>query len=553
MKKQGILKNYMLMAAVLIVCIVLLWVAFFLLTRRAIERNTVLQAEATSDVIIRGIERELLSLEDMADNLSGYDRVLEMLRSEDAASFYDAGITVSDRTVDIISDYCSADNVIVYNNDGLFCMIKGEMPNSALEKAFLLVDGSHKKTLKVNSDDMTLTGCSASVTENGETLGYVVLLMDTTTLEELLDSFKDLDYLGVVVMAGGEAICGNRDLNGEEIREALDNCAFYKEKEIGISGFSLLIYCENTLVSKLEAYFKIAMPVTVGILFGILSIFIIYWNRHIVSPINNILRNTAEGDDRPLPLTGEAYFDDLVNRVNENLKSIEERDKELFDSGIRIKEYELERERTLVALLKKQISVHFTVNTLSAVRALINKGEKKEAARICDKLSALLRYANAGEENIPLLEEFHILNQYASIMQTRYPGRFLFEAEEEDSLADIYIPRMLLQPLVENSIVHGYESKTEMIRVFAEISEDVTVFVKDDGRGMEEKELKTLTEILSDADKLMETSLHHVALLNIEKRIRMVCGENYGISIESRAGNGTTVSLHLPIMTAPDR
>ncbi len=553
MKKQGILKNYMLMAAALIICVVFLWVLFFLMTRSAIERNTVLQAEATSDTIIRSIEQELLSLEDTADSLSRYDRVSKMIRAENAVSFYDAGMTAGENADSIIGNYCPADNVIVYDRNGLFYRLKGKIANTALKRAFFLVNGSRKKTLTLTFNDMTFIGCSAPVTEKGEIKGYVVLLMDRTRLEALLNSFKDLEYLGAVIMAEGEAICKSSGLNEEEIKNAVDNSVFYKEKEIGLSGFNLLIYCENTLISGPEAYFRIAMPVTIGILFGILSIFIIYWNRHIVSPVNSILRVTSEGGGRPLPLTGEAYFDDLVNRVNDNLKSIEERDKELFDSGIRIKEYELERERTLIALLKKQISAHFTVNTLSAVRALINKGEKKEAARICDELSALLRYANAGEENISLLEEFHILDQYASIMQTRYPGRFSFEAEEEDSLADIYIPRMLLQPLVENAIIHGFESGMEMIRVYAEISEDVTVFVKDDGRGIEEQELKNLTEMLSDTDMLMETSLHHVALLNIQKRIRMVCGDDYGISIESREGNGTTVSLHLPAMTDPDR
>ncbi|MCR4655275.1 MAG: histidine kinase [Lachnospiraceae bacterium] len=543
----------MLMAAALIICVVFLWVLFFLMTRSAIERNTVLQAEATSDTIIRSIEQELLSLEDTADSLSRYDRVSKMIRAENAVSFYDAGMTAGENADSIIGNYCPADNVIVYDRNGLFYRLKGKIANTALKRAFFLVNGSRKKTLTLTFNDMTFIGCSAPVTEKGEIKGYVVLLMDRTRLEALLNSFKDLEYLGAVIMAEGEAICKSSGLNEEEIKNAVDNSVFYKEKEIGLSGFNLLIYCENTLISGPEAYFRIAMPVTIGILFGILSIFIIYWNRHIVSPVNSILRVTSEGGGRPLPLTGEAYFDDLVNRVNDNLKSIEERDKELFDSGIRIKEYELERERTLIALLKKQISAHFTVNTLSAVRALINKGEKKEAARICDELSALLRYANAGEENISLLEEFHILDQYASIMQTRYPGRFSFEAEEEDSLADIYIPRMLLQPLVENAIIHGFESGMEMIRVYAEISEDVTVFVKDDGRGIEEQELKNLTEMLSDTDMLMETSLHHVALLNIQKRIRMVCGDDYGISIESREGNGTTVSLHLPAMTDPDR
>ncbi len=595
MNKQGILRKFMLMMGVLIVCVVLLWVAFFLLTRNALAKNTVLQVEATSDTIIRSIEQELLSLEDTADALSRYDRVSKMIHSEDVISFYDAGKTAAERSDSIIGSYCPADNVIVYDRDGLFYRLKGEMANTALKRAFYLINGSRKKTLTLTSNDMTYIGCSAPVIEEGGIIGYVVLMMERTRLEALLNSFKDLDYLGAVVMAEGKAICKSSGLSEvigsvenvsdiseaknspllkggfaseidgsysselkalnreEELQKVLADSAFYKEKEIGLSGFNLLIYCENTLVSRLEAYFRIAMPVTIGILFGILSIFVFYWNRHIVDPINSIINNINKTDDRPLPLTGEAYFDDLVDHINDNLKSIAERDKELYDSGIRIKEYELERERTLVALLKKQISAHFTVNTLNAVRALINKGKKEEAARICDELSALLRYANAGEEYISLLEEFYILNQYASIMQTRYPGRFSFEAEEDDSLADIYIPRMLLQPLVENAILHGFESGMETIRIYAEIADDVTVFVKDNGRGIEEQELKELTEMLTNADALMETSLHHVALLNIQKRIRMVCGADYGISIESKEDIGTTVSLHLPLLEDSER
>jgi len=90
-------------------------------------------------------------------------------------------------------------------------------------------------------------------------------------------------------------------------------------------------------------------------------------------------------------------------------------------------------------------------------------GEKEPAAHICDELSTLLRYANAGDEYISLLEEFYVLRQYVGIMQARFPGKI----EEEDYFDEVYVPRMLLQPLVENAIQHGLNGAGK-VRVSAE-------------------------------------------------------------------------------------
>ena len=84
-------------------------------------------------------------------------------------------------------------------------------------------------------------------------------------------------------------------------------------------------------------------------------------------------------------------------------------------------------------------------------------GENEKAGLLCDGLSFLLRYANAGDSYISGMEEFFVLEKYVEIMEIRYPDRFTAEIEMEDALEGVELPRMLLQPIVENSILHGWK------------------------------------------------------------------------------------------------
>jgi sensor histidine kinase YesM len=268
-----------------------------------------------------------------------------------------------------------------------------------------------------------------------------------------------------------------------------------------------------------------------------------------VGPINALMKNTELVGSKLLPHTGEENFDNLVDHVNEMFMRIEDRERALYESEARIKEADLEKERTLVSLLKKQISAHFTVNTLNVVRALINKGEKATAARICDELSTLLRYANAGDEYISLLEEFYVLEQYIGIMQARYPGRIEADFEEDDAFADIVIPRMLIQPIIENAVVHGLSGKSGKVKISADAGTDLTITVSDDGIGMNEATLQALRAGIESDEGVESPELKHMALKNIERRIKMVCGSEYGLKIESKRDEGTRVMVRLPLIT----
>lgn len=544
MKRAGLLKNFMGTMLLLGACLVLLWVAFYCVTVEVTRQNMIRQAEASSEAILASIEDELLAIEATAYDLAHYDRVAAITEAEDTLCFYDCGALAAERGGSIVNNARAAESAVVFRADGLFYRLRGTIPNTALRRVFRLIENAPRATITITSNDTTYIGRSEAVYREGALAGYVALLMEETRIEKLLRAYDDIDYLGVALLSGDRLITSNRDLRFEDIPRLRESAVFTREKDVGLSGFRLLVYCENSVSQRLSRYFAVAMPVTVVILALVMAAFVRYLRRHMIAPINSVIALTKESGDKPLPHTGEAYFDGLVDHVNDMLSRIEDRERALYESERKVRESELEKERTLVSLLKKQISAHFTVNTLNVVRALINKGEREAAARICGELSTLLRYANAPEEYISLPEEFYVLRQYVGIMQARYPGKIRFETDEEDVPEDVFIPRMLIQPVVENAIVHGLDGKEGTVSLSAELQDAaVIVTVADDGKGMTADELLRTRERLRLTGGAEEPGIERVALINVQKRIRMVCGDGYGVELDSASGAGTRVRL----------
>lgn len=225
---------------------------------------------------------------------------------------------------------------------------------------------------------------------------------------------------------------------------------------------------------------------------------------------------------------------------------------ELMESQLNLQNIRIEHQSAVIVSLKKQINAHFTVNSLNLVRALIKKNENDRAEEICEGISGLLQYANAGDETITVLDEFSMLERYLAIMRTRYPGKFTANLEFDDELAEVKIPRMLLQPLVENAILHGFGRQEEGdLNVLCDMGENTVVLsVSDNGCGMEKQSLEALKEYLQCyTGKDIAPGLSHVALPNIQKRLQTSYGANYGVTIESQLGKGTKVTLVIPNIT----
>lgn len=194
--------------------------------------------------------------------------------------------------------------------------------------------------------------------------------------------------------------------------------------------------------------------------------------------------------------------------------------------------------------LQAQISPHFLFNTLNAVRwAAINNNTKKAADMVL-ALSNLLRMTVVkGDELITVEQELENLKNYSAIFQMRHSIEFELVSNMDDEIKNYRIPKLLLQPLVENSIIHGFDGITSggIIEISGSREEDcVIIRVKDNGTGID-------TTALPENEDRTRSSFSGIGIKNVDERIKLYYGEKYGLTITGRKGFGTTAEIRLPL------
>ncbi len=210
----------------------------------------------------------------------------------------------------------------------------------------------------------------------------------------------------------------------------------------------------------------------------------------------------------------------------------------------RIKQEEEQKHKLELSFLQAQINPHFLHNTLFTIKCLIEMRDNQKAYDMLTQLMQLLKIPfNAKKEWISVNEEIDYLKSYLSLMQYRYQNKHLsMDIYLEPGLEDMIIPRLLLQPIIENSIFHGFDDscKNGIISLsFRKIQEKVVICIRDNGKGMSQSELDNLW---SDTRK-NKNSFNHISLINIKQRIQLLYGDEYGITIVSEPGQGIETLL----------
>ena len=201
--------------------------------------------------------------------------------------------------------------------------------------------------------------------------------------------------------------------------------------------------------------------------------------------------------------------------------------------------------------LRMQINPHFLYNTLETINWVSRIKGVSEIGEMAKALGDLMRTTISGSDFIKISEEIKNIENYLQIQTFRYREKLHTTIQIDPELYQLYIPKLILQPLVENSIVHGIENKFKNgeIEITGVLREQVVIItIKDNGVGMTQSEIDKIfnTEYVPEA-------LNHtkVGIRNVEKRIKLYYGENYGITITSKVNVGTTVIVRFPGMDTP--
>ena len=219
---------------------------------------------------------------------------------------------------------------------------------------------------------------------------------------------------------------------------------------------------------------------------------------------------------------------------------------EILSTQLAIHELEVQKELTAraeVRALQAQINPHFIYNTLDNIRYLIPT-DPQRAQQLIGRFIGILRYSiNNTKHNVTVKDDLKYLQDYLVIQSTRFGANFSYEIDIDDACMEFIIPKLLLQPLLENSIKYGFQKKPRIhIRVRGWLGEDALYFtVEDNGGGVDETMLEQLRDILRSD----EVNIEHNGLQNINRRIWLGYGGDSGLTIDSTEGEGFTVKLKL--------
>ncbi len=197
-----------------------------------------------------------------------------------------------------------------------------------------------------------------------------------------------------------------------------------------------------------------------------------------------------------------------------------------------------------VKQLESQFNPHFLFNTLDNIRFMA-KIDEKAADKMIVSLSGLLRYSiREMREEVTVREDLSVLQYYLNILQIRFNKRFAYEMDVSEDIMGCLIPKLLLQPLLENAIKYGFDGQEKLtVRIRGYQMQEKLIFVcEDDGAGIEEAQLMEIQENLKDD----ANNTGHFGLYNIHRRIRLMYKGDYGLDISSTKGEGTMVRLTLP-------
>ena len=244
----------------------------------------------------------------------------------------------------------------------------------------------------------------------------------------------------------------------------------------------------------------------------------------------------------------------FCQEINTLLDKVSEMTAERLRDQTRLYEMSLAKKRAELSALQSQINPHFLYNTLDCIRGYGYLLNSQEIVSITNALSSIMRYCIKGSDTVALQQEMTVINYYLDIIRIRFPNRFNYVFDVDPALEELSIPRFILQPVVENAIYHGLESRlakgTLTISCHMTDKGDCALCVTDDGVGIPPDRLAEIHSKLSD--RQMQNVLNvpagnSLGLVNIHNRLRTLYGANYGLDIVCPAEGGTRVTLRVPM------
>ena len=374
------------------------------------------------------------------------------------------------------------------------------------------------------------TRLTAITTESESKLWLESLLRNIDTLEKRVDDLVDS------ISAGGRY---------NENIEKLDN-NIYILTELIQDDIQYYIYYQTRYMDKVTdtlqdqiGRFMVVCSVLIGVLIIVVAVSAVMIVSGIIQPISQLNQATEKIAQGDFNARAQADSEDEVAELAVSFNKMAGSMQSLID---KVKEDERKMRKADLRLLQEQIQPHFLYNTLDTIVWLIESNEPDEAVTMVVTLSDFFReILSKGKEFISIKEEEKHISSYLQIQEMRYRDILEYDIQLDQVIYKYQILKLTLQPVVENALDHGikYKRAKGCIHIHGEKEGDIIrLTVRDDGVGMDEEELEQLRQQI---EKPCQETEKGFGLANVNERIHMYFGPEYGMKIQSQKGKGTPV------------
>ena len=385
------------------------------------------------------------------------------------------------------------------------------------------------------------TRLTAITTESESKLWLESLLRNINALEKRVDDIVDSIDAGGRYSENIEMLDNNIYILTGLIQDDIQYYIYYQTR-----------YMEKVTdtLQKQIGRFMVVCSILIAVLIAVVAVSAVMIVSGILQPIrqlNSVTEKIAQGD---FNARAQVNSDDEVAELAVSFNKMAGNMQSLID---KVKEDERKMRKADLRLLQEQIQPHFLYNTLDTIVWLIESNEPDEAVTMVVTLSDFFReILSKGKEFISIKEEEKHISSYLQIQEMRYRDILEYDIQLDQVIYKYQILKLTLQPVVENALYHGikYKRAKGCIHIHGEKEGDIIrLTVRDDGVGMDEEELAQLRQQI---EKPCQETEKGFGLANVNERIHMYFGYEYGMKIESEKGKGTTVEIVIPaILEAP--
>ena len=397
---------------------------------------------------------------------------------------------------------------------------------------------------------------------NGNPYGIVYLIIREKEFESIYDYFSH-DLNNVYVLNEDNTVISSNNNSSlgtklESFEDEIKNLAINNELGIIYENYgnvnftqrlpdSNLALCGVININKaIREIYDVRKIIFICFIITLITLIIIYLIvKQVTRPLYILIEKMATLGSNKFTeyveineVSGISEIEELATTYNYMIKDINCHIKELVKT-------QKEKRKFEIYALQMQINPHYVFNTLSSIKFLIWQGNKDKSIEVLDSFILLLRNTiSKTDEFITMKEEIDNLKHYVLINNTRYGDRIDVQYFIMPNCYDYLVPKLILQPFIENSFFHGFPSGEEgRIEIFIkEENENLNIRIIDNGVGIESDKL----EDMKNSKKPSSKGLSGIGVNNVNDRIKLIYGNDYGISIKSEVGKGTEIIVLLP-------